>query len=488
MAITTAITWESNPEKDFLKDSNYTNIIKNVSNIDINSIIESLDKEMGKGLSREALNIDGYAPLNDIAEEIKTNLKKLKDSIDSISETAKSDGDDHKEKEARNYYEAVTLHYKELYLTLQNAQRDYNENREYVSGYHDDDDGNIVEEKSSWGECIISPSSFSAEEDVEIVSMDRRSPYAPAVDNACYGEEGGAHTFYKSKVTKAKELVNECSSHGGKSAQSTSSSTGVASAKLSSNTIIVSDDTEIDSDNNIIRTVKYHADVKGVDGISDGRYLITEKYKNGEKIEVVYNNLPESKTINIPPGGTDAEENTSTASSQSPNSGNNNTSTASSQSPNSGNNNTLSSGTIPESYHEIKGLMNLHRKIIIPKGAYFYYDGPGVFDGVDLSAYKGDRYFEYLPSYNCYVETDGTDTGGANVAARMINSKGGYPDLQIDIDRIHDSETDKYPELANQDYNLNISANNTYYNKDGKIPVPVDGTDDVTYEQVVNKS
>ena len=221
MPILGTIEWDTNKEK-FLKDSEISDLVSSMDEKGLNEIEENLStpitNEMKSGLSQEALNIGGRAPLNEISIEL---LKKIKISIatmESLKITARGEGNKHRQEEANEYYEKVIIEYRNRWEPVKAAQEEYNDHREY-SIEKDVPDGNggtkKGREKKHYYVCNIK---YSDQEEVVLSGYEQSDPkdidpgasvhdsYIEKVKN----EITEANKFYNDYVVPAIKLKEEC--------------------------------------------------------------------------------------------------------------------------------------------------------------------------------------------------------------------------------------------------------------------------------------
>ncbi len=161
-----------------------------------------LTAEMDKGLSEKALSINGRAPLNDIAREIKKRIIVTLDDIADLIVLAEREGNQHRQIEAREYWTKVKEHYQELWGKCQDAVDAYNNNRKYKSGKKEDGSP----EYSWYDKCSLNdPGNYQNE-----IHLDSK----PDGDSSYAGEVNStfetAHSFYTDKVIEAKKHYDFC--------------------------------------------------------------------------------------------------------------------------------------------------------------------------------------------------------------------------------------------------------------------------------------
>ena len=206
MALVESITYESSPS-EFLQEKDTQTAADSFGKDGLaeieSSFTNEINNEMEKGLSLEALSIDGRAPLNEVAREILSRISVTMDDIEDLKKIVEVDGNIHRKDEATRYYEEVKKRYKELYDECEAAVNAYNvkDHRKYIKSTSDEGEP----EYAYYSE--ISISEFDYENDITISPKpNSRSKYADAVTTT----EQATRKFYVNKVRQAKQLFDAC--------------------------------------------------------------------------------------------------------------------------------------------------------------------------------------------------------------------------------------------------------------------------------------
>lgn len=144
MAVVGEIT-ESYSTDQFLKGTDTDELVENIESGKISKLEENFKnkifEEEKKGLSLEALSIDGRAPLNEIALELRARIDVSIEDIESLKTIAKAKGYDHTKCEAEKYLKEVLKKYKELCDKADQALDDYKEATYVKESLRDNGDG-----------------------------------------------------------------------------------------------------------------------------------------------------------------------------------------------------------------------------------------------------------------------------------------------------------------------------------------------------------
>ena len=221
MPILGTIEWDTNKEK-FLKDSEISDLVSSMDEKGLNEIEENLStpitNEMKSGLSQEALNIGGRAPLNEISIEL---LKKIKISIaamESLKITARGEGNKHRQEEANKYYEKVIEEYRKRWKPVEAAQEEYNDHREYDIEEEVPDGNGGTKKKKTKKHYYVCNIKYSDQEEVVLSGYEQSDPndidpgvsvhdgYIEKIKN----EITEANKFYNDYVVPAINLKEEC--------------------------------------------------------------------------------------------------------------------------------------------------------------------------------------------------------------------------------------------------------------------------------------
>ena len=156
MAKINDINWETNPQK-FLNPEETKDLSQDFTSGKLSSqtdeIIDKIAAELEKGLSPEALSIDGRSPLNDIALEIIEKLKVTIEDFYMIGESAISDGNEHTMQEVHTYFDETIKEYDKRKIPLRKAVNNYNTHRTIQTGSKDSN-GNMETKELSKIELI----------------------------------------------------------------------------------------------------------------------------------------------------------------------------------------------------------------------------------------------------------------------------------------------------------------------------------------------
>lgn len=206
MASVGSISWKT--EKDeFLKESEVSDVVSSLDEGGLNELegefSSKLKTEMETGLSLDALNLDGRAPLNEVATEMVARLNVTIDDVSTLKGIAQAEGNKHRKEEASKWWTEVKKHYEELCEKLQSAVNSYNSDRDYKTGDKDSEGNPITKYYDKIG--VSNLNDTSTEPSVS-PSPDSRSSHASKVTSAL--EE--AKSFH-SKYKEAKEYNDECS-------------------------------------------------------------------------------------------------------------------------------------------------------------------------------------------------------------------------------------------------------------------------------------
>lgn len=140
MAVVGEIT-ESYSTDQFLKGSETDGLVETIESGNISKLEEDFKNkifdEEKKGLSLEALSIDGRAPLNELALELRTRIDVSIEDVENLKTIAKAKGYKHTKDEAEKFLKEVLKKYKELCEAVDRALRDC-ENASYDDEYTED--------------------------------------------------------------------------------------------------------------------------------------------------------------------------------------------------------------------------------------------------------------------------------------------------------------------------------------------------------------
>lgn len=229
MANVGEITWQTN-RASFLKESDISELVSSMEKGDLNDIdggfATPMTNEMGAGLSLEALNIDGRAPLNEIALELSDRINTTIEDMAAIKQTAQGEGNKHRQDEANTYYEKVIEEYQKTHFKkVEDAWKQYDGHRTYYV-----EDKNAIKEKeydsngnakTNYKEKIYNACHVNMSIDAEVsfssepqeADPEDVKPGAAAHEgyvNNLKGAVRSANDFYNNYVVPAKELKEEC--------------------------------------------------------------------------------------------------------------------------------------------------------------------------------------------------------------------------------------------------------------------------------------
>jgi len=165
--------------------------------------------EMSRGLSLEALNIDGRAPLNELSQELSKKIQNSIIDMEGIKKTAQGEGNKHRQDEANKYYTKVTEEYQRRYENdFKPILDDYNdddhegENRKYFvdKTYTKIENGQEVE--------YTKPAEYYYDKAVCTWEKDKEIIYA-VPDTAENDNNKGKHNGYIKKINDSAKNLNE---------------------------------------------------------------------------------------------------------------------------------------------------------------------------------------------------------------------------------------------------------------------------------------
>ena len=229
MPILGNIEWKTDI-KTFLKEDEISDLVDSMNDKGLKEIESSfatpITNEMKAGLSLEALNIDGRAPLNELSLELSKKIQNSITDMEAIKMTAQGEGNKHRQDEANEYYEKVIEEYNERLKLVEEAKNKYQEKRNYyVKDIRIVSDGNggtkeiEYNKEKTYDDCIIIIHINGKEYgNVELKSIEESDPndIDPGVEvhnalvEAVRVAVDDANKFYSEYVEKAKILKNEC--------------------------------------------------------------------------------------------------------------------------------------------------------------------------------------------------------------------------------------------------------------------------------------
>lgn len=205
MASVGSITWQS--EKDeFLKDSEVSDVVTSLEEGGLNELegefSSKLKAEMKTGLSLNSLNLDGRAPLNEVATEMVARLNVTMADVTALKGIAQGEGNTHRKDEAEKWWTEVQKHYKELVDDLRDKERTYNnrKNLEYEVTNSEGEKETRHHEKCS---VNVSDDTLPTWGSKPSTNINGGSAVIEAFNEAT--------KFYNSKYLAAKEYYKECS-------------------------------------------------------------------------------------------------------------------------------------------------------------------------------------------------------------------------------------------------------------------------------------
>ena len=205
MASVGSITWQS--EKDeFLKESEVSDVVTSLEEGGLNELegefSSKLKGEMKTGLSLDALNLDGRAPLNEVATEMVARLNVTMADVTALKGIAQGEGNRHRKDEADKWWTEVQKHYKELVADLKDKEATYNnrKNLEYEVTNSEGEKETRHHEKCS---VNVSDDTLPTWGSKPSTNINGGSAVIEAFNEAT--------KFYNSKYLAAKEYYKECS-------------------------------------------------------------------------------------------------------------------------------------------------------------------------------------------------------------------------------------------------------------------------------------
>ena len=113
-----SITWESEPSKEFLRDSHIESATTAINDVvklfpDLTTSFTSVKKE-----SETAFSYDGSYPIEAKAIEIEGIINQIENDMSELPKDVETTGQSHQTKEAKKYYLEVRKHLMELNLKI----------------------------------------------------------------------------------------------------------------------------------------------------------------------------------------------------------------------------------------------------------------------------------------------------------------------------------------------------------------------------------
>lgn len=147
------IEWETNPS-EFLNPEKTKQLAQSFTSGKLTKITgdisNQINSDMDKGLSVDALSIEGRAPLNEIAQEMLKRLEITSTDLDSVGNEIISAGNNHTVEEVETYYDKVMKEYNKRKDVLREAVDNYNSNLQVpVKSGKKDENGNVLKETLS---------------------------------------------------------------------------------------------------------------------------------------------------------------------------------------------------------------------------------------------------------------------------------------------------------------------------------------------------
>ena len=290
MALESVVNAESS-SSEFLKQSDTEKLANKFSSGSISKvdgeITQIIKGELEKGLSLKALNIEGRAPLNDIATEIITRLGVTVEDIQDLKTITTARGNDHTNIEATKFLKAVLEKYTKLCKDVDTALENY-KNASYKKTYNDDD-GN---EKTK---TITCSSDITVTYDINEANTTKITKSGSKDSDSEFNDEYAdfekafetAEKYYDSKVKDAIEFYNQ----NGKGALDTPNASRnkrdgdghITDHKVRDRDGFTTESYKYDDEGNLThKNVWSYKKVDGRDNVYEGSYTRYEQDENGE--------------------------------------------------------------------------------------------------------------------------------------------------------------------------------------------------------------
>ena len=221
MPILGTIEWDTKKDT-FLKDSEISDLVSSMDEKGLNEIEENLStpitNERKTGLSLEALNIDGRAPLNELSYELLTKIRGSIATMEALKRIARGEGNKHRQDEANEYYEKVIEEYRKRYEKAKELVQKYNFDRKYYVEKEEKDENGTpqkVKKQKQYDECHIdfspdNPVNLKGNLDADPNDIDPGKEAHDAKVNEIQEAVEKANEFYEDYVVPAKGLKEEC--------------------------------------------------------------------------------------------------------------------------------------------------------------------------------------------------------------------------------------------------------------------------------------
>lgn len=222
------IEWRTD-RNTFLKADEISDLVDSMDDRGLNEIESNfanpIHDEMSRGLSLEALNIDGRAPLNELSQELSKKIQNSIIDMEGIKKTAQGEGNKHRQDEANEYYKKVIEEYEKKLNLVEEARKNYQDKRVYVK---EEKDKKIPDGKGGtktytyqkqYADCVIKIDKNGKEYGkVAIINIEEsdENDIDPGVEvhdalvAAVKDSVNDANKFYDDYVEPAIKLKNEC--------------------------------------------------------------------------------------------------------------------------------------------------------------------------------------------------------------------------------------------------------------------------------------
>ena len=219
-----SITWESEPSKEFLQDSDIESATKSINDVvklfpDLTTSFTSVKKE-----SEAAFSYDGSYPIEAKAIEIESIINQIENDMSELPKDVETTGQSHQTQEAKKYYLEVRKHLMELNDDVQEAVQAYNKKRaslvsQYIidnSSRYTNNSGYMYGYNQDAYNTVVKEANNKYGEDISV------TPAEPYLDNLA--TTLNMPSGYKSKiddgmVKAAIESYNKCAEGKGQEAE-----------------------------------------------------------------------------------------------------------------------------------------------------------------------------------------------------------------------------------------------------------------------------
>jgi hypothetical protein len=209
------ITWET-PLESFMQASTVSNLVdeaKNCSLKDLNTnVIAVVEGEMSKGLSPEAFEYNGDAPLNTKAQALIDSMKEIDTSfLNQFTTEIQSIGDNHRYDEAyTSYCKRLEEYHRRYTEELCPAVKEYNNNVDTHNSHERTKAANAEHNGETYSIHIAHKVSVKASQDSEPTMRGTINTSITGA-SALQSTFDDCKKFYNEYVVPAKELHDECS-------------------------------------------------------------------------------------------------------------------------------------------------------------------------------------------------------------------------------------------------------------------------------------